>query len=345
MELDCFVKHVYQVTSPFAGIKSVKDHLMRDGAVVVMGDDCNDPIGVLTPGDILRRPHNLVIDCLSPKLMLSINTSIEAALEIMFREDTEVLLVQCDDQFEGIVFKKDLVEFLSSQKLVLENKLSVKKQKLEKARYRFEKSERILKTIYDSTGLIIFLVAPDYTTLFFNRNAFQNSLTLTGKEINTGDSFQEVASAVLNHTMESFTEVFQKALQNKLVVTEDMIKGDTGVFWRRTEYRSVFDDDALVGVSITITNISDRKRDESLIQKQDTILKEIIYDQSHGLRLPVANILGIIQLFREKDLLLSDPEAIQMLETSASQLDQMIRTIVKKSAAWAPEKEKENSLA
>lgn len=339
MELNFFVKHVYPISSPFAGIKSVKDHLIRDGAVVVMGDDPDDPIGVLTSGDILRRAHNLVIDCLSPKLMLSINTSIEAVLEIMFREDREALLVQNDDRFEGIVFKKDLVEFLSSQKLVLENKVSVKKEKLEKARYHFEKCERILKAIYDSSGSIIFLVAPDYTTLFFNKNAFQHSLTLTGREINTGDSFQEVASAVLNHTIESFTEVFQNALQNKLVVTEDRIKGDTGGFWRRTEYRSVFDDHALIGVSITIVNISDRKREERLVQKQDTILKEIIYDQSHGLRLPVANILGIIQLLGEKNLLLSDPEAVQMLETSAAKLDHMIRAIVKKSVDWIPNPE------
>lgn len=345
MELNYFVKRDYKVTSPLAGIKTVKDHLMRHGAVVVVDDDHNNPLGVLTPGDILRRPHNLVIDCLSPKPMLNKNSSIETALETMLSEGTEVLIVHSNKRFEGIIFKNDLMEFLSSQKIILENKVISRTEKLQKAHSRFQKSERILKAIYDSTESIIFLVAPDYTTLFFNRNAFQSSLTLTGKEINTGDSFREIASAVLNRTGESFTEVFQQALQNELVVTEDVIKGDTSAFGRRTEYRSVFDDGVLVGVSITITNISDRKRDELLIQKQNTILKEIIYDQSHGLRLPVANILGIIQLFGQKNLLLSDPEAIQMLETSATQLDHMIRAIVKKSEVWThnPEIEKENS--
>ncbi|HEX6914998.1 MAG TPA: PAS domain S-box protein [Chitinophagaceae bacterium] len=64
------------------------------------------------------------------------------------------------------------------------------------------------------------------------------------------------------------------------------------------------------------------------IEAQNQKLKQISWIQSHEMRRPVANILGLISLFNNEDP--SDPhhaEIILHLKTSATMLDQMIRRI------------------
>ncbi|MDQ4139582.1 MAG: hypothetical protein M3142_03570, partial [Bacteroidota bacterium] len=79
-------------------------------------------------------------------------------------------------------------------------------------------------------------------------------------------------------------------------------------------------------------DITENKRHQLKIQKQNEKLREIAWIQSHKVRVPVANILGLVNAFNYKNL--SDPfnlEVLANLNIVTHDLDAVIREIVNKT--------------
>jgi sigma-B regulation protein RsbU (phosphoserine phosphatase) len=87
--------------------------------------------------------------------------------------------------------------------------------------------------------------------------------------------------------------------------------------------------------SATIYKVADRKKYESelLKQKQQAeteteikteTLKEVAFDQSHLVRAPLANILGLISLLNDMDTTDEVSNMINLLRTSAAKLDEEV---------------------
>lgn len=66
------------------------------------------------------------------------------------------------------------------------------------------------------------------------------------------------------------------------------------------------------------------------IKKQNNVLREIAFSQSHEVRRPLANILGVIEVLRTSGTI-KDLEIFDHLEESANELDMQIRSIVNKT--------------
>ena len=69
------------------------------------------------------------------------------------------------------------------------------------------------------------------------------------------------------------------------------------------------------------------------IEQQNNVLKDIAWTQSHVVRAPLANLQGLIKLFKTniKSGINDDEELIEYIITSADKLDEIIREIVKKT--------------
>jgi len=71
---------------------------------------------------------------------------------------------------------------------------------------------------------------------------------------------------------------------------------------------------------------------EEKLKMQNEKLIEIAFLQSHQVRVPVANILGLFDLFNFEDI--TDPvnsEVLTMLKVTAESLDELVREITKKT--------------
>ena len=69
------------------------------------------------------------------------------------------------------------------------------------------------------------------------------------------------------------------------------------------------------------------------IENQNKALKEISWTQSHIVRAPLANIMGLIFLLKENNNMeVKDEQLIALISESAEKLDQIIREIVKKTS-------------
>ena len=103
--------------------------------------------------------------------------------------------------------------------------------------------------------------------------------------------------------------------------------------WFLRRYYGVFDDGGeLTGIVIASINITNRKEQELQIQKQADSLREIAKIQSHEIRRPVANIMGLTDLFDLKEKTQEENEQIlQYLRQSVLELDGLISRIVDKT--------------
>lgn len=94
------------------------------------------------------------------------------------------------------------------------------------------------------------------------------------------------------------------------------------------------------------TNIDDQKKKQiatveklnsslfeasEVIHKNSQALREIAFDQSHLIRMPLSNILGIIQILDSLDVDDNTKQLISALQQSSVQLDNIIKKIVNKT--------------
>lgn len=128
MKIEFFVKRDFLTADPFSGVEAVKPELLSQNAVVVTEN--NEYIGTLTATDILRKPHNLVIDCVIDKQKIQAKTSVFTALKKMKSLETDVLPVYKNEKFIGLIYKNDLVDYLTEYNQELNKQLEAKTAQL-----------------------------------------------------------------------------------------------------------------------------------------------------------------------------------------------------------------------
>ncbi len=330
MNISFFVRRDFQTIGAFEHVIAIKDLLLQQ-TVLVVQDETHHYLGILTPLDILQRPRNLVIDCLSEKPSVSLPCSVDEALQIMQAEQEEVLSVYQGGQFEGLVFKNDLLEFVRIKRKELEREVTEYMHEMKAMHTRLEQSRQVLQAIFDSTQSYIILVDPQYRIIFFNKKAQEGSLSLHGRELKLGDSILAYTeSGVDEMALLTFHENYNKAITTKqTVVSEREIYYPSMMSsWIRSEYTPIYDNGVLIGVALRIVDITERKRHEIQIEMQTEILQQISWMQSHQTRQPVATILGLLNILEKSSLSDDNRKIVAMLEDTALKLDDVIRDTV-----------------
>ncbi|MDB5274191.1 MAG: hypothetical protein JWO58_2558 [Chitinophagaceae bacterium] len=331
-----FIKSDYQTIGPFESVSAVKTNLIRVSALVVQDESLNI-LGVLTLNDIVERSYNLVIDCLSPKVKLNTHDTIDNVLVIMKEQQQGVLPVYREHEFEGLVFKNDLIDFIEIQKNELEKKIDERTLEINSINENLETSKKVLKAFFDSTQSVIFIISPEYKIIFFNKKSYDNGLLFRQREIKIGDNIMDYVNDIEDEVFHSFRSDFDKALQGECVTMEKEIKytGDKSI-WFNIDYFPVYENEIMIGVAITITDINDRKKYELQIEQQNELLRGIAWTQSHKTRQPVATILGLVNIINKSELSEKNREVIDYLEMQTKELDKVIRETVLKAVSLEP---------
>lgn len=117
-----FIKNDFSFTDPYISTDLIKKQLINTKAVVIGEDESY--IGYVTSNDIVKSQHVLAIDCISEKPVLEYDTDIYKALSVMQSSGLEVLSVYKNNEFAGLLYKNDLIDYLIKSNEEL--KLSVK---------------------------------------------------------------------------------------------------------------------------------------------------------------------------------------------------------------------------
>lgn len=190
-------------------------------------------------------------------------------------------------------------------------------------------SQQILKAIFDSTHSSIFLVAPDYRILFFNKFASDGCKVLYGRSMFIGDSILHYRQEGDDATAEIFKEDFQHAIQNKSpVAREREMRHPQLNYWVRLEYNPVYDDQKLIGVLLHVLNITERKKFQLQNEHQRQQLVDIAWSQSHETRQPVSTMLGLINILDKQSLTPDNQHIVKLMQETAMKLDRVIQKTV-----------------
>ena len=107
---DCILT-TYPTVKPYDSIKSIEE-LLKKRDYLVVEDEKNRFFGILTPSDILARPHKLVIDCLTPKRIIHTNDSFIELVSKFDQTPSEALPVFQNEEYLGILEKSSAIKKL-----------------------------------------------------------------------------------------------------------------------------------------------------------------------------------------------------------------------------------------
>lgn len=181
-----------------------------------------------------------------------------------------------------------------------------------------------LKAIYESTTEASTFVDVDYKLVFVNKMAEVICQHVFGAVPKIGDNF---LNWMRPHLRDEFKSIFEQALAGKTITKQQK----DGNYWYQFDYFPVYDpNNIVVGVSQSVKNITESKNNEIKIIEQNEKLKAIAWSQSHELRQPVAQILGLVQLMKSEKIDMNDIHKIHInfLYQATENLDNIIRKIV-----------------
>nr|WP_321354066.1 histidine kinase dimerization/phospho-acceptor domain-containing protein [uncultured Draconibacterium sp.] len=102
MNIENYISDTYPTVAPFEGTNSIRSKLLEQCYLVVI-DDKKEYCGILTPNDLIERPHKLVIDCIEQRECLSLNDTTLTAIKKFRGTHCTVLPVINEKKLVGII--------------------------------------------------------------------------------------------------------------------------------------------------------------------------------------------------------------------------------------------------
>jgi len=109
MDIRECVTQNYVIVHHEAGVASIRDKLFCNQYVVV-ADDINKYIGLLSLTDLVLKPHNLVVDCLTEKQKLSPDDTISTIVEKFHKCKSPALPFFENGEFAGVIEKNCVID-------------------------------------------------------------------------------------------------------------------------------------------------------------------------------------------------------------------------------------------
>ena len=196
-----------------------------------------------------------------------------------------------------------------------------------KTQEQLKQSETMLRALYDSSSEASTFIDKNFNILFTNRLAKETCKSIFGKEPQIGDKSLDY---IVPDLQTEFANYYQRVLQGETIYVE---KEHCGLYWSFSLFPVYDTENNIVGISSNTKDITARKTDELKILNQNETLRQIAWQQSHELRRPMANILGLINVL-QTDKTLTQEEKEQYLTyifQATQQLDKIIHKIVTQS--------------
>lgn len=303
----------YIAISPWDGTSKVQSKITEAGYAVVFDGD--GFWGILTPQDIIRNNHRLVIDCVAPSPYITPNDTLRTALNLMKTFRVNVLPCCGNGKFYGVVSRTSITEHTLSCTEDLAEALD----SVHLSNKKLEESERKFRHIVEIIGEGIALVNTQEKFVFANTAAHTifnlNYERLEGKKISSFLSQQEYAkfkqsTKVAQEQGRSTKEIeilSKSGITKHLLVTTTpnfddygILSGTYCVFRDITQRKKT-----LTALKEKITTLNERVKElnclykvSKLIETQDKSLDEIFHELikliPNGYRYPIITYVNLI---------------------------------------------------
>lgn len=207
-------------------------------------------------------------------------------------------------------------------------------EKLQTSFYELEKQEDNLRSLINSTKESIFYLSKKGKVLYFNKLGKETVLKRTGKEVQVGDDIDQYLFVGIE---DRFYDCFQKALNRQISEMEWQVVLEGKLVWYYFGFFPVLNEkEDVLGVSFISSNIQEKKQAALKNEAYVAELEKIAWRQSHLLRAPVANIIGLSKLLLrnpERQLSAETKHLLSMISAETEKMDQEIHKIVQYSSS------------
>lgn len=198
-----------------------------------------------------------------------------------------------------------------------------------KTQEKIARDEENLRAIINNTSDLIWSIDQHYNFISAN-NAFWQRL-----ELKTGQSDSKpISGDFVRETLNEFESYYRRSFAGETfkIVRSDTIGGQA--VFEEINFNPITDNKTgqVVGVSCFARDTTKQVLYTQMIEKQNEQLKQIAWIQSHELRAPVANILGLVPLLNKENL--ADPlnlEVVSFIEQETIRMDEIVRKITEQT--------------
>lgn len=196
-----------------------------------------------------------------------------------------------------------------------------------------------MSAIFDSVDDVWFFVDPDYYILFFNKKAYSNGLLFHKRELKAGDNILDYARDTTNKVDERFVASFEAARKGEIIREEGRVDYNSQTIWTYSKYIPVYEEGELLGISISVGDITAQKlQEEERWQQQQEIIAlsqkrdEFINIASHELKTPLTSLKASVQILTRKVAAGSDhmelDGLLQKASISVEKLNKLIKSLL-----------------
>jgi PAS domain S-box-containing protein len=191
------------------------------------------------------------------------------------------------------------------------------------AEERLKESYNEKNTILESIADAFFAVDNNWTVTYWNKVA-ETKLRITRQDA-IGNNLWNILSDTKDLTL--YTQL-NEALRNNKVVQKDHYVESFQLWLEVSAYPSH------AGLSVYVRDVTQLRKYTKEVETQNAKLRDIAWIQSHEIRAPLARILGLIDIIKEPTTHLNEMQhLLGLIDESASDLDELIRKIVRKTEA------------
>ncbi len=187
-----------------------------------------------------------------------------------------------------------------------------------------KRSDNKLRSFFESSSVIHLLIDTRLNLIDYNRAAKHFIQQYHGVEISPGI---KITSCMHTQHQAAFLDCYQKALAGIPTRIERIFNyGDVRIIWFLAYEPATDSEGNVIGMSFNAVDITDKVASDDKISSQYRCLNEIAHIQSHNLRRPVSNIVGLMSLFRG-DGYTTTPQGLMMLEKAVADLEVQLEEI------------------
>lgn len=191
--------------------------------------------------------------------------------------------------------------------------------------------EHHLRLLINNTDDPIWMVDTDLNIIECNSAFKKWVFWFIGQELDKGDHV--LYNGKDKMYQEKYEMCYQLALQGRTFRSVEDMHINNETRYTTVSFNPVHDDDGkIVGVSCFARDITEQRKHLHKIEQQNTTLREIAFIESHKVRGPLANILGLQELYNYENP--GDPsnkEIMEGISKMAYKLDLIIREVVNRS--------------
>jgi PAS domain S-box-containing protein len=194
-----------------------------------------------------------------------------------------------------------------------------------------KEAEIKMETLLNGSNDLIWLLNHKGKLITWNQSFVAKYEKVTGISFN-GEKEHNLFDLPQNDLVIKWQEYFRRAMLGEQQVVEETVAGER--IYEILIEPITHEEYGSLGVGFFARNITERKKYEVDITEKMHRLREIAWLQSHELRRPLANILGLIAII--KTVPINNPDELHEiasnLEQSGQELDAVVRMIVERSS-------------